>query len=242
MSQNRSSAVMAQRREPPDSLDFFPTPPWATRALCENVLPRLALSTSLFSDAWDPCCGQGHMSGPLSEYFPTVFQSDIFDYGIGLDADFLDPGFTPSVDAFIFNPPFNQAVDFVLKAIGLSPAFVAALVRNQWTAGIDRYLRLFDEWPPTAIAHFSDRVPMVKGRWAINASTATDYSWFVWDLTLRTATPSAWSSQTLWIPPHRRQALTRQSDFETYHACSLVPLALRNRIDAYEAGELELAA
>ena len=37
MSQNRSSAVMAQRKEPPDSLDFFPTPPWATRALCERL-------------------------------------------------------------------------------------------------------------------------------------------------------------------------------------------------------------
>ena len=28
-------AVMASRREPPDSLDFFPTPPWATRALLD---------------------------------------------------------------------------------------------------------------------------------------------------------------------------------------------------------------
>ncbi len=35
MSQNRSSAVMQQRSEPPDSLDDFPTPPWATRAICE---------------------------------------------------------------------------------------------------------------------------------------------------------------------------------------------------------------
>lgn len=35
MSQNCSSAVMQQRSEPRDSLDDFPTPPWATRALCE---------------------------------------------------------------------------------------------------------------------------------------------------------------------------------------------------------------
>lgn len=33
-----SSAVMARRIEPPDSLDWFPTPPWATRALLELVL------------------------------------------------------------------------------------------------------------------------------------------------------------------------------------------------------------
>ena len=36
--QNTSHAVMAQRSEPKDSPDNFPTPPWATRALLENVL------------------------------------------------------------------------------------------------------------------------------------------------------------------------------------------------------------
>ena len=35
--QNTSHAVMAQRIEPHDSLDYSPTPPWATRALCEQV-------------------------------------------------------------------------------------------------------------------------------------------------------------------------------------------------------------
>lgn len=34
MAQNRSHAVMSQRVEAHDSLDHFPTPPWATRALC----------------------------------------------------------------------------------------------------------------------------------------------------------------------------------------------------------------
>lgn len=35
MTANRSTAVMQRRVEPLDSLDDFPTPPWATRALCE---------------------------------------------------------------------------------------------------------------------------------------------------------------------------------------------------------------
>ena len=38
MVQNLSHAVMAQRHEAKDSLDDFPTPPWATRALLERVL------------------------------------------------------------------------------------------------------------------------------------------------------------------------------------------------------------
>ena len=34
--QNTSHAVMAKRFEENDSLDDFPTPPWATRALFES--------------------------------------------------------------------------------------------------------------------------------------------------------------------------------------------------------------
>ena len=33
MTQNKTHAVMSQRHEDKDSKDYFPTPPWATRAL-----------------------------------------------------------------------------------------------------------------------------------------------------------------------------------------------------------------
>ena len=36
--QNKTHAVMSQRHEDQDSLDYFPTPPWATRALFEHIL------------------------------------------------------------------------------------------------------------------------------------------------------------------------------------------------------------
>ena len=39
--QNTSHAVMAQRVEAANSLDNFPTPPWATRALIEHVIATL---------------------------------------------------------------------------------------------------------------------------------------------------------------------------------------------------------
>src|SRR5690606_27106177 len=38
---NGARAIAARRLEPADSLDYFPTPPWATRALIEVVLPML---------------------------------------------------------------------------------------------------------------------------------------------------------------------------------------------------------
>lgn len=65
--QNTSHAVMAQRVEPKDSADDFPTPPWATRAPLEHVLRNpgeLATMTCL-----EPACGAGHMAKVLNEYF-----------------------------------------------------------------------------------------------------------------------------------------------------------------------------
>jgi hypothetical protein len=90
--QNRSHAVMAQRVEPADSADDFPTPPWATRALLEHVLDdhrNAARSQSCL----EPACGAGHMANVLNDYFGQVVSSDAFDYGYGAIQDFLAPEF-----------------------------------------------------------------------------------------------------------------------------------------------------
>ena len=60
MIQNTSHAVMAQRSEPRDSLDDFPTPPWATRALCEKLIG--ARHDLAGMSVWEPACGQGYMA------------------------------------------------------------------------------------------------------------------------------------------------------------------------------------
>ena len=60
------TAVMAQRREPPDALDYFPTPPWATRALFRHVLPALGIEA--IGRVWEPACGEGHMAAVIAEF------------------------------------------------------------------------------------------------------------------------------------------------------------------------------
>ena len=67
--QNRSHAVMAQRTEAKDSKDDFPTPPWATRALLEHVLPRFGDLRGL--TCLEPACGAGHMDKVLREITRT---------------------------------------------------------------------------------------------------------------------------------------------------------------------------
>ena len=84
--QNRSPAVMAQRFEPLDGLDDFPTPRWATRALMEWVLPD---SDPGAASCWEPTCGRGYMAATLSEYFASVRSSDIHPFGFGETLDFF---------------------------------------------------------------------------------------------------------------------------------------------------------
>lgn len=203
---------MAQRREPPDALDFFPTPPWATRALFRHVLPALGVET--VGSVWEPACGEGHMTEVIAEYLSIpVIATDIFDYGYGkAPVDFLDrlvPPFVDRVDWVITNPPFRAADQFALRALDLVEAGVALLLRTQWLEGEERYRSIFRDRPPTLFAPFVERVPMLRGRWDPDASTATSYSWFVW---LRGVVPRS----PFWIPPGCRRALSRDDDRQRF--------------------------
>ncbi|MCB1492762.1 MAG: SAM-dependent methyltransferase [Rhodobiaceae bacterium] len=203
----RSSAVMAQRREPPDSLDFFPTPPWATRALFETLWADVAPLRAL--TAWDPACGQGHMAEPLRDIFGLVHASDVWPYGYGAVQDFTFDDRPPggAVDWIVTNPPFNIATLFFERAIDVARTGVAFLVRLQFLETQDRYHEIFDIHPPTVIAFFADRVPMIRGAWDPEASTATAYVWLVW---IRDAA----RKPPVWIPPGAARRYTRMSDMQ----------------------------
>jgi hypothetical protein len=92
---------MAQRHEPPAALDYFPTPPWATRALFRHVLPAICVEE--IGSAWEPACGEGHMAAVIEEFTQNpVIASDIFNYGYGLaPLDFLNDEPASGVDWII---------------------------------------------------------------------------------------------------------------------------------------------
>jgi hypothetical protein len=211
---------MAQRREPSDALDFFPTPPWATRALFRHVLP--ALGVGPIGRLWEPACGEGHMAEVINEFADApVIATDIFDYGYGTaPQDFLGGIFsaplTDRVDWIITNPPFKPADQFALRALDLARGGVALLLRTQWLESEDRYYSIFRDRPPSLFAPFVERVPMLRGRWDPDASTATSYSWFVWH---RGAVPRA----PFWIPPGCRAALSQADDRRRFAGWTLAP-------------------
>lgn len=226
-----AGAVMASRHEPNDSLDDFPTPPWGTRALIEHVLrPRYLVHKELL--AWDPACNRGYMVRPLREYFRHVYATDVHDYRdhIGGDVqqdviDFLPIlGHDPAacfaaerpVSWIVSNPPFVKAEEFIERARMFAMVGAAMLVRTSFLEGESRYKQLFKPHPPTIIAQFAERLPMLEGRCASHvidpkthklkrASTATAYVWLVW---VKGRDPEPFQ----WIPPCRKK-LERDTDY-----------------------------
>jgi hypothetical protein len=210
MSANISPAVMQQRHEAPDSLDFFPTPPWATRALMETLSARGYVYHR--STVWEPACGEGHMAEVLREYFATVDASDIHDYGRGYRVgDFcgtlLRSETASQPDWIITNPPYNAAAEFLVRALEEAWAGVALLLRISWLEGAERYHTIFTRHPPTTVAVFAGRVSMVKGCWDPDASRPTSYAWFIWDKTASVGRP-----ELTWIRPEAQAELTKPHD------------------------------
>lgn len=227
MGQNRSSAVMQQRSEPHDSLDDFPTPPWATRALCEFLRGiGFDLANSVVRE---PCANRGHMVAPLLEEFAVVLASDIFDYGAGFTVrDYL---FGPvaeddDTDWTFINPPFRLAQEFIERALALSRVGVVVIARSAFSEGQERTESLFIPTPPSFELQFSERVVMLKGRLiragaidpfaekpGTKASTATSYSAFVW----LKRDPAPADTRKRWIAPCRLR-LEREGDYPDYRA------------------------
>lgn len=213
-------SLMGSRVEVISSLDYFPTPPWATRALMEHVLPSIGIRD--VDSAWEPACGEGHISGVLEEYVRgTVVATDIFDYSEGDEAlwpagwagcrDFLDEtAASPVADWIITNPPFGEkALAFTLRALALAKVGVAMFVPLRWIETVDRYEKLFKPTPPTVFAPFVERVNLCKGKWDPKGSTATSYCWMVW---VKDRDPRA----PFWVPPGCRKALSRADDVERF--------------------------
>jgi len=241
MTQNRSSNVMHQRVEPHDSLDDFPTPPWAGRALCEHLQKQDTDPSDpylLTQTLWEPACNRGALFHGLAPYFAISTGTDIFEYvqdgGPSHTVDFLWPGsdeMIGDVDWIITNPPFRLAEDFIERALDVAKVGCAMLLRTGFLHGGTRYERLFKHRPPTRVLHFAERVVMLKGRlvragatdWIgtriareknpdaplKKASTATDYSWFIWMHGVDPVRPA-------WVPPGSRLRLERDGDYDLW--------------------------
>lgn len=199
--------IFYTRKEPIDSLDYYPTPPWATRALM-NIIGKESVHDM---KCLEPSCGEGHMSNVLKEYFKKVYSTDIHDYNKNQDAvvDLLDKEVFPNnfCDWVITNPPFNLALEFIQRSHDIAKVGVAMFCRTTILEGKKRFENLYKNNPPNIIAQFVERVPIDKGKINRKAASAVPYLWLVWNKN------STETSKLMWIPPCKKE-LEREEDYE----------------------------
>lgn len=220
--QNRSSAVMQQRQEARDALDDFPTPMWATRALCVWLEAQGHLLKHQI--AREPCANRGYMVAPLQEFFAAVTAADVHDYGVGYAVeDYLFGPLPDDTGWTVMNPPFRLAQQFIERALDTSGSGVAVFVRSAFLESETRYNELFSKKPPTAILQFAERVVIHKGAMRRkgekyldadgverSASSATAYCWLIWE----TFGPlDERGTEFHWIPPCAKE-LEQATDYD----------------------------
>ena len=209
----RSLAVVHRRVEPADSLDFFPTAPWACRALFHHVLGTKGFRDQVVEE---PACGEGHMAYALEDFFGTVRASDIHPYGYGEVRDFLEPDAVADIEApdwIITNPPFaEKSLAFMRRALARRPRRgIALFLRTTAIDTVNRWRFVFRPHPPAVVAQFVERVPIHKGRWLPDGDTQTAYLWIVW----RMDRPVK-RTELVWIPPVCRKTLLFQRDIDRF--------------------------
>lgn len=223
------------RAEPTNSKDYYPTPPWATRALFEKVLSHPSITNLSFYNsemtALEPACGQGYMSVVLRDYFHGLDSYDIQDFGYGMVADFLKMPYDDlewGYDWVITNPPFNHEMPakFALKALTFANKGVAIFARFHLIEGKWRYDNLFSKHPPTFVAPFVERVTIIKNEVTRENKSVTPYAWFIWDN--RADVIKQPETKIIWIPPCKKE-LERNEDYNG------TPNGIRQRREHQEA-------
>jgi hypothetical protein len=171
------------RQAPRGGLDFFVTPPEATRALIARE--------SFSGHIWECACGDGAMVRPLLDAGYVVMATDIAGRGCGLgDIDFLSTTRLPAcIESIVTNPPYGEqrAEAFARHALDLGARKVALLLRLAFLEGEGRHRSLFSERPPSRVWVFSHRITLWRGDQASpepgerRGRGATPFAWFVWE-------------------------------------------------------------
>ncbi len=224
MRQNVSTAVMQRRVEPHESLDYYPTPPHATRALCE-FLQSIGEPLGQLK-CWEPACGEMHMARPLAEYFDDVRATDVHRYSDehGICDFLMDTPDYERVSWIITNPPFTLGQRFIERALERTARGAAFFVRTAFTEGDERHREIFSTNPPAYELQFTERVVLLRNRLIRagapdpfnldelgkprKASTATSYCWLIW-IKGQTDTRKRWTGKC-------RERLERPGDYPAY--------------------------
>jgi hypothetical protein len=173
--------------------DFYVEPAWIVEALYD--------AEGFAGDVWDPACGICTIPGLFNENRHEVYASDLVYRGHHLSCphsvDFLE-SCCPSgtVDNIVCNPPYELAVPFTHKALGIAKSKVAMLVNSDFLYSQDRY-SFFTETRPYCVYYSSRRPSMPPGEMLLSGEVKAsngkrNYCWVVWHVGYRGETFSRW--------------------------------------------------
>jgi hypothetical protein len=179
-------------------LEFYPTPPEATRAL-------LAAET-FDGPIWEPASGKGAISEELVRAGYEVVSTDLGDYGYGTGGiDFLSET-RVRAKHIVTNPPYGRGLAdrFVRQALAITAKTggkVAMLLNLSSLCHPDRH-HSFMRRPPVRIYALDDCVCYPEGNpdLATRFTNTHRYCWLVWDQTPKVQTSFHW----LTTAPHRK--------------------------------------
>lgn len=178
------SAHLNKRRIDRKGLDFYPTKPWAVKAL---------LSVESFrGEIHEPCCGEGHISKVLLEHGYKVNSSDLYDYGFGRSG--IDVERLARVANIVTNPPYSILSRLLPFLVGRVTSKLALLLKLDAMAGVSRY-QLFEREPPATVWAFAERLTLNERGEDSYGKGMLSYAWFVWDKT------HVGPTRLRWIPP-----------------------------------------
>lgn len=193
LSANRSQRAASARQTRRAPLEFYPTPPEATRAL---------LTVEAFDgDIWECACGDGAMARELTSAGYQVTATDLVDRGYGAGGHNFLKSTMPLAKHIVTNPPYG--------AHGLADAFIRrALMHTQKTGGSvamllnlrslahpDRHQK-FIKTPPAAVYILDELTCWPEGKLVDKSRRIArqQYCWAVWKPNHKGDTKLGWLS------------------------------------------------
>ena len=169
--------------------DIYPTPVDAT----ESIIDVIKVMSKKFEEEhgrpiktiWEPACGDGRLARVLEHHGYTVIATDLREYsGYGQGGlDFLneDPlkkwGWDiGEIDLIVTNPPFSLSVEFVRKALSITP-YCIMLVKQSYYNTANRY-DFFSELRPTLFLPITWRLAFLEEE--RGKSPLMDCAWLIW--------------------------------------------------------------
>jgi len=165
--------------------DFYATNPNTVR----EFLDKSSKDFENVKMIWENCCGQGHLSKVLLEYFnkgQLLCVTDLIDRGYGVGGiDFLNSDFNPNADLIITNPPFSLVNDFIVKGLEKTNRYLVYLCKIQMLETVARK-KILENSPLKYIYVHSKRQATWKDGMELDPqgkkwATTMRLAWFVWD-------------------------------------------------------------